>query len=331
MNDDFFMSLAICKAWEFQILTYPNPAVGCVIVDKNGKILAIEAHEKAGQAHAELNAIRSAILQIKPNLTFPNEPNELYEFILKNHSNLLSGARAYVTLEPCSHYGKTPPCAILLRDLKFSEVIIATADKNKIASGGAQILKNAGISVKTGILEQKAQDLISSFLAWQKGNFSFFKLALSANGVAVGAKNSITNELSRTHVHKLRSVCELLVTGGNTVRIDTPTFDSRLAGDKAPNLMIFSKQDEFNKSIPLFGVPNRSMKICRDLSKTKTQLTMFEGGENLLNAVKDEIDMFLIFYSSKFLKEQNLQINLDLKPLFSGNFGDDRYVWYVKK
>ena len=84
MTNEFYMNLAINEAWKYQFLTYENPAVGCVIVDKNGRILSIGAHKGAGEAHAELNAVAQALQGLKPNLTLPDEPNLEYDFIFLN-------------------------------------------------------------------------------------------------------------------------------------------------------------------------------------------------------------------------------------------------------
>ncbi|WP_314979481.1 bifunctional diaminohydroxyphosphoribosylaminopyrimidine deaminase/5-amino-6-(5-phosphoribosylamino)uracil reductase RibD, partial [Campylobacter rectus] len=273
INDEFYMSLAIKKAWEFQILTYPNPAVGCVILDAGGRLLSVAAHKRAGFLHAEPSAVLLALCQkceaflsdflreynAAFGVKFKNaaelenadlQPNFTYEYILQNHGDLLKGAKAYVTLEPCAHRGKTPPCAELLRRLKFAEVVIARGDENVVASGGAHILQS-GAAVKFDVLKQDADELIEPFLAWQRGNFSFFKLALSANGVAVGTTQSkiISNLASRTHSHRLRSAAELLVIGGATVRADRPRLDTRLIkGGKNPNVMICSREREFDAS-----------------------------------------------------------------------------------
>ncbi|QKF92781.1 bifunctional diaminohydroxyphosphoribosylaminopyrimidine deaminase/5-amino-6-(5-phosphoribosylamino)uracil reductase RibD [Campylobacter sp. CCUG 57310] len=350
INDEFYMSLAIKKAWKFQLLTYPNPAVGCVILDKNGRILAIKAHKKAGFLHAEPLAVFFALCTINKdflakflreynrefNLNFSDildlenadlEPKFTYEFILKNHDNLLEHAKAYVTLEPCSHEGKTPSCANLLKELRFSEVIIARIDENKIASGGAEILKASGIKVKFGVLKEAADELIEPFLAWQSGNFSFFKLALSANGVTSGG--IISNELSRTHSHKLRSVCGMLVIGGNTVRIDRPTLDTRLISNgKNPDILIYSRDKNFDKSIPLFNVKNRNVEISDSLENAfEKPLVMFEGGENFLKNLDERVKWILIYQSSEFKNAPNARLNLKLKRLFSSNFASDSYAW----
>lgn len=328
INDEFYMNLALQKAWEFQILTYPNPAVGCVILDKNGALLACEAHERAGEAHAELNAVKSALFKLNPDFKFPNGSNELYEFILANHNGILKGSKAYVTLEPCSHHGKTPPCANLLKVLGFSEVIIARRDENKKASGGAEILRGSSIKLKFDVLKDRADELIEPFLSWQSGNFSFFKIALCANGVATGGV--ISNEQSRTHMHRLRSVSDLLVIGGNTVRTDRPTLDTRLIKNgKNPDILIYSKAQNFDKTIPLFNVSGRIVEISNSLEKAfKVPLVMFEGGESFLNSLDERVSWVLIYQSSEFKNLQNLRANLRLKRLFSSNFGSDNYGWY---
>ena len=349
MNDEFYMDLALSEAWKFQILTYPNPAVGCLVLDENGQILSCKAHEKAGYLHAEPIAILFALCKksekfkddfIKAyNAKFGSnikegefgllEPKFTYEFILKNHSSLLKNAKAYVTLEPCSHHGKTPPCANLLKELGFREVIIGSHDKNKIASGGGNLLQSAGVKVKFGVLKERCDKLLEPFLAYQNGGFSFLKIAISKNGVASGG--IITNELSRTHVHKLRSIIDTLIIGGNTVRTDRPKLDSRLVGSgKSPDVIIYSRSDKFDKTIPLFSVPGRKVSIQKELSLKG--LSMFEGAGEFLKLAKGcklaNVKWLLIYQSSNFKDGKNLSLDLNLKPLFSGNFGDDSYTWY---
>lgn len=331
MRDEFYMNLAIQKAWEFQLLTYPNPAVGCLILDKFGKILSIKAHEKAGEPHAELNAIKDALIILNPSFeskfnTLKN-PNELYEYILKNHSNLLLGAVAFVTLEPCNHYGKTPPCAYLLKELKFSKVVIATSELNSHAKGGENLLKQAGIKTKLGVLKDEADELIEPFIAWNKDNFSFFKLAISANGVVTGG--IISNQKGRTHVHKIRSLIELLVIGGNTVRTDKPTLDTRLIKDgKNPNILIYSKSNDFDRSIPLFNVFDRKIEISNSLeSAFKHKFVMIEGGENFLSNLDKKIKWLLIYRSNKFKKDKNININLNFKIMCETKLNDNTLSW----
>ncbi|HIC3265344.1 TPA: bifunctional diaminohydroxyphosphoribosylaminopyrimidine deaminase/5-amino-6-(5-phosphoribosylamino)uracil reductase RibD [Campylobacter jejuni] len=322
---EFYMNLALNEAWKYQFLTYPNPAVGCVILDKNGKILAIKAHEKAGLAHAELNAIAHAFKSLRPEISLPKEANALHHFICKNHQGVFKDSIAFVTLEPCSHQGKTPPCAKLFSELGFKKIFISVKDENKIASGGAEFLKKQGIEVEFDILKEEGKKLLKPFLKWQKRQFKLFKLALSMNGSPLG--KIVSNDLSRTYAHKIRAVIDLLVVGGETIRKDRPILDARLCKAKAPNLCILSRQniDNFDKNIPLFKVPNRQ--IYTQIP-SEAKFLMYEGGENFLKIFKDEIDMFLIFQSSSLNDEKNVTIPLNFKPLYRNFLGSDTYGIY---
>ncbi len=332
IDDNFYLNLALDEAWKYQGLTYPNPAVGCAIVSENGELLALQAHKKAGFAHAELRACKKALKKLNPRLNFPNEPKLLHRFILNNHNNLLKNAIFYVTLEPCSHEGKTPSCAVLLSALGIKKVVIGYQDKNKKASGGAEILKKHGIEVLfcKANMRKKSHELLKPFLSWQKENFVFFKLAKTQNGVISGG--IISCKKSRKLVHKLRDRCDLLVIGGNTVRIDKPTLDARLCNGKAPDIFIYSHKDNFDKKIPLFSVKNRQVFIRDnfDLLK-KYKFVMIEGGEGMLKALPKEVKYFLIFNSSNFLGNENIKSNLNLKLLWQGKIRKDSYGWYKRK
>ncbi|HEB9346284.1 TPA: bifunctional diaminohydroxyphosphoribosylaminopyrimidine deaminase/5-amino-6-(5-phosphoribosylamino)uracil reductase RibD [Campylobacter coli] len=322
---NFYMNLALNEAWKYQFLTYPNPAVGCVILDKNEKILAIKAHEKAGCAHAELNAIAHAFTSLNPEISLPQEANAMHEFICKNHRGIFKDSIAFVTLEPCSHQGKTPPCAKLFSELGFKKVFISVKDENEIASKGAEFLKKQGVEIEFGVLENEGKKLLKPFLKWQKGQFKLFKLALSMNGSPFG--KIVSNDLSRTYAHKIRSVIDLLVLGGETVRKDRPILDARLCKGKAPDLCILSHQslENFDKSIPLFNVPHRQ--IYAQIPN-KAKFLMYEGGENFLKNFKDEMDMFLIFQSSSLNDEKNVTMSLNFKPLYRNFLGSDTYGIY---
>lgn len=322
---NFYMNLALNEAWKYQFLTYPNPAVGCVILDKNEKILAIKAHEKAGCAHAELNAIAHAFTSLNPEISLPQEANAMHEFICKNHRGIFKDSIAFVTLEPCSHQGKTPPCAKLFSELGFKKVFISVKDENEIASKGAEFLKKQGVEIEFGVLENEGKKLLKPFLKWQKGQFKLFKLALSMNGSPFG--KIVSNNLSRTYAHKIRSVIDLLVLGGETIRKDRPILDARLCKGKAPDLCILSHQslENFDKSIPLFSILHRQ--IYAQIPN-KAKFLMYEGGENFLKNFKDEMDMFLIFQSSSLNDEKNVTMSLNFKPLYRNFLGSDTYGIY---
>lgn len=358
MSDEFYMDLALKKAWKFQILTYPNPAVGAVVIDSFGKILSIESHQKASYAHAEILAIFRALQSLNSdfeskflseynakfstnfksceNLGSEFDGNFIYNFILQNHANLLVGAKIFVTLEPCSHFGKTPPCASLIASLGFKECVVGVKDFNKNASGGEEILQNSGVSVKFGVLQSECEKLITPFKKWlNRGKFVIFKVALSANGVASGG--IISNLESRAFSHRLREVANLIIIGGNTARIDRPTLDTRLvSSEKNPNVFIFSHQnlESFDPKIPLFGVKNRLVEIGQNLSqKLQNGLIIIEGGKNFMReivqnmAILKEIDYFLFLHSNEFKNAENLKLNAKFRQIFTAQNGGENYSW----
>lgn len=331
MSDEFFMKLALNEAWKYQLLTYPNPAVGCAIVGKNGELLALNAHKKAGKAHAELGAVSLALSTLCPQLkeslkALENQPNELYSFILKHHNNTFRGACAFVSLEPCAHFGKTPPCALLLKELGFARVVFGSADKGEQAKGGAKLLANAGVIVEQSTLKAKCDELLEPFLAWQSGHFAFFKVALSLNGVYSG---KISGELAQRHCHEIRSKLDLLIIGGNTVRSDRPTLDARFSVSKrAPDVLIFSRQKQFDKAIPLFGIPNRKVSISSNLeSLYKARFAMIEGTVTLFKALENEFSWVLIYQNNSFKKGAFLDIGKSLEIIHSTPLGTDTALW----
>ncbi|NPA11755.1 MAG: bifunctional diaminohydroxyphosphoribosylaminopyrimidine deaminase/5-amino-6-(5-phosphoribosylamino)uracil reductase RibD, partial [Epsilonproteobacteria bacterium] len=280
----YVLDLAINEAWKYQFLTYPNPAVGAGVIVSNS--LFVSAHKKAGEPHAEVNALWEAFRAFHnaPNLT---TSHEIHEYLIKHHNGFFNEANVYVTLEPCSHIGKTPSCANLLSILKPKSVIIGWLDPIAEHSGGVGMLKNAGIDVKV-LNDKRCFDLIEPFVKWQK-RFVFFKLAQSLNGAITGGY--ISSETSLNWVHKVRDKIDLLVIGGNTVRIDRPTLDSRRINGKAPDVLIYSKTKNFNKTIPLFSVEGRDVFIEDNLERLNDyKFIMIEGGEKLYNELKDMVD-----------------------------------------
>jgi len=325
------MQLALEKAWAYQGLTYPNPPVGAVITDNQNNLISYGVHKKAGTPHAEVNAIKQAYFKI----THDNEILKLEDSIeihkyLSTHSHgIFEDKNIYVTLEPCNHFGKTPPCSQLLKALSFKKVFIGTLDTNKEASGGKEFLQKSGLHVEVGMLEHNCKELLKPFTIWQKKAFVFFKLAMSNNGVIDGGL--ITCKSSRKLVHKLRDRCDLLVIGGNTVRMDRPTLDARLCEGNAPDILIYSKTKDFDKNIALFSIPERKVFIESNLKKIKEyNFVMIEGGEGMLQATKDIVNDYLIFRSPNFKKGYCPQISLRLKESYSANIGEDRLTWFKK-
>lgn len=206
-QDRLFMGEALSLARCGLYTTYPNPAVGCVFV-RGGKIIGRGYHHKAGQPHAEIMALNDA-------------------------KNDVKGATCYVTLEPCSHYGRTPPCAKRLVEAGISRCVIATGDPNPQVHGrGIEILKQASIEVCYPLCDDKARFLNRAFMKaiTQKLPYVSLKIGMSTDAktaLANGQSKWITCQKSRAQVQKLRALCDVIITGSGTVISDNPLLNVR--------------------------------------------------------------------------------------------------------
>lgn len=206
-EDQQFMALAIELAKKGRFTCTPNPAVGCVLV-KEGKIVGQGYHAKAGEGHAEVMAMRQAGEQAK-------------------------GATAYVTLEPCSHYGRTPPCAKGLIEAGVSKVIAAMQDPNpQVAGRGLRMLNEAGVETAVGLLEQEAEQLNRGFLKRMRTGFPYvqLKMAMSIDGrtaMANGESQWITGELARQDVQQYRAMASAILSTSKTVMTDDAALTVR--------------------------------------------------------------------------------------------------------
>lgn len=209
MNDKGYMDVALDLANAVKGQTSPNPPVGAVIV-KNGAIVGMGAHMKAGGAHAEVHALEMA-------------------------GDKALGGTIYVTLEPCSHFGKTPPCADALIKSGITRVVIATMDKNpKVAGKGIEILQNAKIAVDLGVGKEAADQLYLPFFHYVATQTPYvtLKSATSLDGkiaTVTGESKWITGEKARLDVHHYRHENDAILVGVNTVIADNPHLTTRLA------------------------------------------------------------------------------------------------------
>lgn len=214
MTDAQYMAYAIELARKAQGWTNPNPLVGCVIV-KNGKIVAEGYHEKYGKWHAERNAIL-------------------------NSQQDLAGATAYVTLEPCCHHGKTPPCSDLLIERGIQKIFIGSRDPNPLVSGnGAMQLKAAGIEVVEDFMRAECDELNPIFFHYiqTKLPYVLLKYAMTADGkiaTSTGESKWITGELARAKVQQTRHQYSAIMVGVETVLADDPMLNSRMEKAKQP-------------------------------------------------------------------------------------------------
>jgi len=211
---EHYMARALLLAERGLFTTDPNPRVGCVIVN-DGEIVGEGWHQRAGEGHAEVNALHMARAQAKD-------------------------ADAYVTLEPCSHFGRTPPCAEALIKSEVKRVFVAMTDPNPVVAGnGISRLQEAGIEVIVGILEQQAKDLNPGFCKRMQSGRPFIrsKMAMSLDGrtaMASGESKWITGPDARQDVQKLRARSSAILTGMGTVLEDDPALTVRPEGDWYP-------------------------------------------------------------------------------------------------
>lgn len=214
MNDEEYMQMALEEAVKGVGHVNPNPLVGAVIV-KDGRILATGYHKAYGELHAERNAF-------------------------KNCAENTSGATLYVTLEPCCHYGKTPPCTEVIMEHRIKRVVVGCLDPNPLVAGkGIRILQEAGIQVETGVLEEKCKKQNEVFLHYIKTKTPFvvMKYAMTLDGkiaTATGKSKWITGEVARQRVQQDRNRYMVIMVGIGTVFADDPMLNCRLEGGRSP-------------------------------------------------------------------------------------------------
>ena len=247
--DHEYMSLALRLAEQGLYSTTPNPRVGCVLVN-NGRVIGQGAHLKAGEPHAEIMALRDA------EAKFPT---------------LIEGADAYVTLEPCSHFGRTPPCADTLIKAGVNRVIAAMKDPNpQVAGNGLARLAAAGIKTEHGLMEAQAQELNAGFISRMTKNKPFMRVKIAASldgrtALANGESKWITGEAARQDVQHWRARSCAILTGIGTVLADDPQMNVR-------NIV--------NARQPLRVVVDSKLRIS-------PQAKILEGGNTLIAYVSD--------------------------------------------
>jgi diaminohydroxyphosphoribosylaminopyrimidine deaminase / 5-amino-6-(5-phosphoribosylamino)uracil reductase len=262
--------------------TYPNPLVGSVIVH-NGIIIGEGWHKKAGEAHAEVNAIRSV-----------------------KDKSLLQESTIYVSLEPCSHFGKTPPCSDLIIQHKIPNVVIGTVDPfAKVAGNGIKKLIEAGCKVTVGILEEECHALNKRFFTFHNKQrpYIILKWAQTADGfIAPSVRDQkapvwITNPYSRQLVHKWRSEEQAILVGTQTVVDDNPKLDIRDWTGNNPVRIVLDKNCRISKESLIFDssastlllsnndikhTENVAQQIANVLFENNIQSVIIEGGSKTL-------------------------------------------------
>ena len=245
-RDTEYMQRALRLAERGLYTTEPNPRVGCVIV-RNGSIVGEGWHQRAGEAHAEILALAQA-------------------------ADAAAGSTVYVTLEPCSHHGRTPPCADALIGAGVARVVVAMQDPNPaVAGSGLQRLQRQGINVETGLLEQGARAINPGFIKRMEQGRPYIrvKLAMSLDGrtaMASGESQWISGEAARADVQRLRARSSVILTGIETVLHDDPSLNVRLtaeqlgiSGDvRQPRRVVLDSQLRFPTSANMLAVAGRT-------------------------------------------------------------------------
>ena len=263
-----FMQIAIQLAKNAKGQTGNNPNVGCVIV-RDGKILATAHTGFGGTPHAETIALKRATNS--------------------------KGATLYSTLEPCSHYGKTPPCVKAIIEVGIKEVVIGVDDKNPLVSGIKE-LEKAGVKVTSGVLKNQAEELHNDFFKFIETGLPFVtaKVAVSLDG-KIATKNGdskwISGELARSYAQKLRSQNNAILIGRNTFEKDAPSLNTRLLGleSYSPQKFIISKT--LKNAPDGFSILDGNLPLLENLKilgKKGIQRLLVEGGASLITSLIKE-------------------------------------------
>ena len=243
--------------------TYPNPMVGSVIVYEN-KIIGEGWHKKAGEPHAEVNAIRSV-----------------------KDKSLLKKATIYVSLEPCSHFGKTPPCCDLIIAHKIPNVVVGTVDSNeKVSGNGIKKLIEAGANVTVGVLEEECVELNKRFFTFhnKKRPYIILKWAESQDGFLAPEKDVnhdrkpfwITNQYSRQLVHKWRSEEQAILAGTQTIIDDNPKLNARDWKGNNPVRVVLDQNNRISKDSFVFDESVKTIVFTKSENNISSENTIFE-------------------------------------------------------
>ncbi len=296
MQDEFYIKRCIELAGKALGRTYPNPLVGSVIV-YNDTIIGEGYHQKAGENHAEINAINS----------------------VKDRS-LIPESTIYVSLEPCAHYGKTPPCALKIKELGFKKVVIGAMDSHdKVNGKGKKIIQDAGIEVVSGILEEECTALNKRFFTYHEKKRPYIILKWAQSGDGFMDKDfqpvSISNSLVNQFVHQLRADEHAILVGTQTALNDNPALTVRNAEGENPIRILI----DFDLKVPHdFNIYNKEARtlILNTIKEEETANLRFmkikkENFLNeLMNALYKEQIQSVIIEGGRFTLQQFIDENL---------------------
>lgn len=270
MDDNSLTNRAITLASKAKGMTSPNPMVGAVMV-KNGRIIAENYHRKPGTPHAEALVIKEAGEGAKSSIL-------------------------YVNLEPCCHTDKrTPPCTKAIINAGIKRVVIAMKDPNpKVSGKGIKELKQAGVEVISGVLEEKAKKLNESYIKYitTKRPFVILKVAMTLDGKIAdqeGQSKWITGEKARRMVHRLRSRVDAIMTAIGTVKADDPELTARIKGGRNPKRIVIDPNLEIPLNAKMLHIPPETIIVTKDRGETNKP----ERDEKINNFVKSGAKILL--------------------------------------
>ncbi len=313
-NDEKYMMRCLQLASNGEGNTYPNPMVGSVVVYE-GKIIGEGFHWKAGEPHAEVNAINSV-----------------------KDKSLLSKSTLYVNLEPCAHFGRTPPCSLLIINHKIPRVVIGCVDSFSEVSGkGIEMMREKGIDVVTGVLEQESRLINRRFFTFheKKRPSIILKWAETIDGF-IDIKRQpgstvqptwITNEWARRSVHRQRSVEQSLLVGTNTAVKDNPSLTLRDWSGNSPTRIVIDRQLRLPETLKLFTGKEETIVLNELENSSKNNITRIKidlhnnSAENILTA------LYNIGLQSVVIEGGSQTLNLFLKA----GLWDEAHVYVSNK
>lgn len=337
MQEEFYIKRCIELAQKAKGKTYPNPLVGSVIVHK-GEIIGEGFHQKSGENHAEINAINSV-----------------------KDKSLIPESTIYVSLEPCAHFGKTPPCALKIKELGFKKVVIGAMDSHdKVNGKGKKTIQDAGIEVVSGVLEKECMVLNKRFFTYheKKRPFIILKWAESSDGFL--DKNfkptQIGNTLTKQFVHQLRSEEHAILVGTNTALTDNPSLTTREIVGRNPvrilidfdlkvptNFNIYNKEaetlvfnsiknsEEGNVKFITIEKENFLENLMQKLYENQIQSVIVEGGSFTLSQfIKANLwdETMIIKNENLFLENGTKAPEFDFEPHKIENFRNNILKFY---
>ena len=296
MNHEIYMQRCLDLAQKALGKTYPNPMVGCVIVH-NDVIIGEGFHEKAGEAHAEINAINSV-----------------------TNPELLKESTIYVSLEPCAHFGKTPPCASKIVEIGFKKVVIGTVDSHdKVNGKGKQIIEDAGIEVVSGVLEKQCKELNKRFFTFHQKQrpFIILKWAESADGFLDKdfKPTQIGNPLTKQFVHQLRSQEHAILVGTQTALTDNPSLTTREVVGRNPVRILIDFELKVPRDFNLYNkeahtIVFNSVKESIEENITFIKIARENFLENLMQKLFEQQIQSVIIEGGRFTLQQFIDKNL---------------------